>query len=118
MTEEELRPEADQERVELFGYNKRKVQLTPELVEIWMSGVRLLWKSVLTLHNGNEAQAWASVYSKIRELHPDVGPDDLSWALPILTGERDVTEAEGTRMLDRFPDRTPLIDALRAVLGG
>jgi len=118
MTEEDLRPDADQERVELFGYNKRKAQLTPELLKTWMSGVRLLWNRVLALHNGNEAQAWATVYSKIRELHPDVGPDDLDWALPILRSERDVTEAEGARMLERFRNRTPLIDALRAALGG
>ncbi len=115
MTEEDLRPEADQERVELFG--NRTAQVTPELLETWMTGVRLLWNSVLALHNGNEAQAWATGYSKIRELHPDIGPDDLAWALPILSKERDITVEEGARMLARFQDRMPLIDALSAALG-
>lgn len=117
MTEEDLRPNAEQARLELFGGDKSNAQLTPELMETWQTGVRLLWSSVLALHNGDEVQAWATVHTKIRELHPDVGPDDTEWALPILRGERDVTEAEGARMLQRFRDRTPLIDALSAALG-
>ena len=87
------------------------------MCETWQSGVRTLFQEVVRLHGGDEAAAWAAVFSEIRRLHPDVGPDDREWPLPILRGEHDITLDEGRRMLERFRDRTPLLDGLAAALG-
>ena len=90
--------------------------MTPAMCETWQAGVRALFQGVVRLHGGDEAAAWASVFSEIRRLHPDIGPDDREWPLAILRGEHDITLDEGRRMLERFRDRTPLLDGLAAAL--
>ena len=86
------------------------------MVETWQSGVRALFKQVVLLYKGDEESAWNAVFEQVRRLHPDVGPDDREWPYEILTGKRDCSLEEGQRILDRFRDRTVLIDGIAAAL--
>ena len=119
MTEEENRidPGVPDQEVPFFGVDKRLVEVTPAMVETWQAGVRTLFKEVVKLHGGDEAAAWASVASHIKGIAPDIGPDDNDWAYEIVTSKRDCTLEEGRRILERFRERTPLLDALAAALG-
>ena len=107
----------DQEQeVPFLGENKLTAKLTPAMRETWQQGVRALYAQVVALYEGDEAAAWAAIYSEIRRLHPDIGPDDREWPLPILRGDQDITPEEAERMLERFRTRTPLLDGLAAAL--
>lgn len=86
------------------------------MVETWQAGVRTLFKQVVLLKDGDEDAAWESIFKNVCRLHPDVGPDDREWPYEILTGQRDCTLEEGQRILDRFRDRTVLLDGLAAAL--
>lgn len=116
MTEEEDK-KVDDQIVPFFGQNKKDVVVTDAMRETWQSGVRSLYQQVVQLYGGDETAAWAAIFSEVRRLHPDVGPDDREWPLPILRGDRDISPEEAQRMLERFRDRTPLLDGLASALG-
>jgi len=116
LTEQEDK-KRDAQYVPFFGQNKKDVVITVAMREAWQSGVRSLYQQVVQLYGGDETAAWAAIFSEVRRLHPDIGPDDREWALPLLRGDRNITPAEAQRMLERFRDRTPLLDGLAAALG-
>ena len=98
------------------GNGQKRVLVTAGMIETWQSGVRALFKQVVLLHDGDEDSAWNAVFEHICRLHPDVGPDDREWPYEIITGKRDCSLDEAQRILDRFRDRTVLIDGLAAAL--
>ena len=86
-------------------------------VNLWQQGVRSLFNYFVYRSGLTRDEAWATVRS---ELKPRVPATTEEWEYQqiraILYEELNLTVEEAKEMHDRFPDSTPLLDAIRNCL--
>ena len=86
-------------------------------VNLWQQGVRSLFRYFIIRSDLTQDEAWAAVRA---ELIIHVGSDREEWEYQqiraVLYEEINLTVEEAKEMYARFPDSTPLIDAIRACL--
>ena len=91
-----------------------KIKEIEKRMNVWQSGVRTLYKDVQTFHSWTDEHVWGELENEIKRITPEgeFGEDDLAWTREILTSKRDITLWEAVRLLIRFKNSTPLLDAL------
>lgn len=86
-------------------------------VNLWQTGVRSLFKFFIVRSGLTRDQAWAAVRA---ELTKRVPPNREEWEYQqiraVLYEEINMTVEDAKEMYERFPDSTPLIDAIRLCL--
>ena len=94
-----------------------KKQLSLIGLNLWQTGMRSLFRFYLYRSGKTQDEAWAEVR---KELSTRARPDTEEWEYQqiraILYEEYNVTIEDGEEMYEKYPDSTPLIDALRACL--
>ena len=88
-----------------------------EQVRKWYLGVQLTFKQIQKQNNYSKKQAWEKL--KI-ELFKSVSKEDfvqidLEWVEGLLLHEKIPTTEEVSRFEKRYPNQTPLIDALAKI---
>ena len=85
-----------------------------EDVKKWYSGIQTIFEHIQLCNNWSKEEAW----DKLRiELINSVGErnlilDDLEWVRGLLLHGKKPTIEEALRVSQRYPDSTPLLDAL------
>ena len=85
-----------------------------EDVKKWYLGIQTIFEHIQLCNNWNKEEAW----DKLRiELINSVGegeliPDDLEWVKGLLIDGNEINIEEALRVSKRYPDSTPLLDAL------
>ena len=85
-----------------------------EDVKKWYLGVQTIFEHIQLCNNWSKEEAW----DKLRiELINSVGErnlilDDLEWVRGLLLNGKKPTTEEALRVSQRYPDSTPLLDAL------
>ena len=87
----------------------------PQKVRKWYLGIIAIFEHILKKNNWSKKKAWDKL--KI-ELINGVGsknfvPDDLDWVHGILVEDKKPTTQECLRVAQRYPNETPLLDALK-----
>ena len=85
-----------------------------EDVKKWYLGIQTIFEHIQLCNNWSKEEAW----DKLRiELINSVGegeliPDDLEWVKGLLMDGNEINIEEALRVSKRYPDSTPLLDAL------
>ena len=85
-----------------------------EDVKKWYLGIQTIFDHIQLCNNWSKEEAW----DKLRiELINSVGegeliPDDLEWVKGLLIDGNEINIEEALRVSKRYPDSTPLLDAL------
>ena len=85
-----------------------------EDVKKWYLGIQTIFEHIQLCNNWSKEEAW----DKLRiELINSVGernliPDDLEWVKGLLIDGNEINIEEALRVSKRYPDSTPLLDAL------
>ena len=85
-----------------------------EDVKKWYLGIQTIFEHIQLCNNWTKEEAW----DKLRiELINSVGegeliPDDLEWVKGLLMDGNEINIEEALRVSKRYPDSTPLLDAL------
>ena len=84
-------------------------------VNLWMLGLRSLFKYIQVKHDWTEDEAWARIRI---ELIPRSNPEEweLQTIRAVLVEEHNLTLEEAKYWYARAAGETPLIDALRALM--
>ena len=85
-----------------------------EDVKKWYLGIQTIFDHIQLCNNWSKEEAWDKL--KI-ELINSVGegeliPDDLEWVKGLLIDGNEINIEEALRVSKRYPDSTPLLDAL------
>jgi len=85
-----------------------------EDVKKWYLGIQTIFEHIQLCNNWSKEEAWDKL--KI-ELINSVGegeliPDDLEWVKGLLIDGNEINIEEALRVSKRYPDSTPLLDAL------
>ena len=85
-----------------------------EDVKKWYLGIQTIFEHIQLCNNWTKEEAWDKL--KI-ELINSVGegeliPDDLEWVKGLLIDGNEINIEEALRVSKRYPDSTPLLDAL------
>ena len=85
-----------------------------EDVKKWYLGIQTIFEHIQLCNNWSKEEAWDKL--KI-ELINSVGegeliPDDLEWVKGLLIDGNEINIDEALRVSKRYPDSTPLLDAL------
>ena len=85
-----------------------------EDVKKWYLGIQTIFEHIQLCNNWSKEEAWDKL--KI-ELINSVGegeliPDDLEWVKGLLMDGNEINIEEALRVSKRYPDSTPLLDAL------
>ena len=85
-----------------------------EDVKKWYLGIQTIFEHIQLCNNWSKEEAWDKL--KI-ELINSVGegeliPDDLEWVKGLLIDGDEINIEEALRVSKRYPDSTPLLDAL------
>ena len=93
-------------------------QLTLVAVNLWQTGVRSLFKFYQYRHHLTQDEAWANVRAQMestfRTPHEEWEYQEIR---AVLYEDINITLEIAEDMYQRFPDSTPLIDAIKACLG-
>ncbi len=86
----------------------------PQKVRKWYVGIHSIFKYIQKKHNCNKKEAWDKLEI---ELINEVGyenfiPDDLDWVKDLLLYDKFPSTEECLRVAQRYPNKTPLLDAL------
>ena len=87
----------------------------PQKIRQWFLGIHVIFKHIQKKNNWSKQEAWDKL--KI-ELINEVGyenfiPDDLDWVKGILLEDIFPTTEECSRVAQRYPNTTPLLDSLK-----
>ena len=93
-------------------------ELTLAGVNLWQTGVRSLFKFYQYRSKLTQDGAWAEIRAQLKE---DLAPTHEEWEYQeiraVLYEEVNMTLEMAEDMYKRFPDSTPLIDAIKSCLG-
>lgn len=90
------------------------IVVTKQMMEAWQQGVRSLWARLVKKYKGSSNKAEKALKTKLRD--KKISPDDIQWAFEIILEKRDVTMQEAQRMLTRFNEEAPLLEAFSELL--
>ena len=90
----------------------------PKKVREWYLGICLLFNHIRNKNKWSKQEAWDKLAI---QLINTVGsenfiPDDLDWIKSILYHDKFPTTEECLRVAQRYPDETPLLDALKKLI--
>ena len=91
-------------------------QLSVVGINLWQTGVRSLFRYFIFRSKLTQDEAWAAVRVELVERCPLSEEWEYQEIRAILYEEENVTLEIAESMYRRFPDSTPLIDAIRACL--
>ena len=85
-----------------------------EHVQQWYSGIQIIFRHVQESNNWSKQEAWDKLKIELIKAvgEGDFIPDDLDWVRGLLLHGKTPTTEEALRVSKRYPDSTPLIDAL------
>ena len=88
-------------------------------VNLWQTGVRSLFRYYIHRADLTQDEAWAKVRVELTKRVPATSEEwEYQQIRAILYEELNLTVAEAKEMYSRFPESTPLLDAIRACLQG
>lgn len=94
-----------------------KRQLTLVAVNLWQTGVRSLFKYYQYKSQSSQDEAWSAVRAQMESTFTTPHEEwEYQEIRAILYEEENITLEIAEAMYQRFPDSTPLIDAIRACL--
>ena len=86
-------------------------------VNLWQQGVRSLFRFYINRSEQTQDEAWASVRAELEKRVPATSEEwEYQQIRAVLYEEINMTVEDAKEMYSRFPDSTPLIDAIRACL--
>ena len=86
-------------------------------VNLWQTGVRSLFRYYMLRSELSQDEAWAAVRIELTKRVPaDTEEWEYQQIRAVLYEEINMTVEDAKEMYGRFPDSTPLIDAIRACL--
>jgi len=85
-----------------------------EAVTKWYVGIQTIFKHIQTSNHWTKQEAWDKLKIELVNAvgEGDFIPDDLEWVRGLLLYGKKPTTEEALRVSKRYPDSTPLIDAL------
>ena len=85
-------------------------------VNLWQTGVRSLFRYYMLRSELSQDEAWAAVRMELIKRVPAAEEWEYQQIRAVLYEEINMTVEDAKEMYARFPDSTPLIDAIRACL--
>lgn len=85
-------------------------------LNLWQSGIRGLWGFIKLRHGYTDDELWSLLRIKLVELLPDCEEWELQLIRAILVEEHNITLEEGKAWYDRYPNSTPLLDAMKELI--
>lgn len=85
-------------------------------VNLWQTGVRSLFRFYIYRSELSQDEAWALVRVELSIRCPNSEEWEYQQIRAVLYEEMNLTTQEAYEMYDRFPDKTPLLDSIRACL--
>ena len=86
-------------------------------VNLWQTGVRSLFRYFIIRSELTQDEAWAEVRAQLMKRVPTTCEEwEYQQIRAVLYEEINLTVEEAKEMYARFPDSTPLIDAIRSCL--
>jgi hypothetical protein len=86
-------------------------------VNLWQTGVRSLFRYYINRADLTQDEAWAEVRVELAKRVPSTSEEwEYQQLRAVLYEEINLTVEDASEMYARFPDSTPLIDAIRACL--
>ena len=86
-------------------------------VNLWQQGVRSLFRYYIYSSDLTQDEAWAAVRAELAKRVPATSEEwEFQQIRAVLYEELNLTVEDAKEMYGRFPDSTPLIDAIRACL--
>ena len=85
-----------------------------ESVLKWYVGIQTIFKHIQVSNNWSKEKAWDQLEIELINAvgDGDFVPDDLEWVKDLLLYGKKPSTEEALRVSQRYPDSTPLIDAL------
>ena len=93
-------------------------QLSLAGVNLWQTGVRSLFRYLMFRSRLSQDEAWAMIRAELEQIIDYRTPDEWEYQeiRAVLYEEQNMTLEIAEDMYNRFPEKTPLIDAIRACL--
>ena len=82
-------------------------------INLWQTGIRSLFRFYMLRSDKSQDEAWATVRAKLEVSCPDAPEWEYQEIRAILYEEINVTLEQAKGMYNRYPNSTPLLDALR-----
>ena len=90
-----------------------KRQLNLIGINLWQTGIRSLFGFYMLRADKTQDEAWASIREKLEVSCPDAPEWEYQEIRAILYEEMNITLEDAKNMYNRYPNKTPLIDALK-----
>ena len=88
-------------------------------VNLWQTGVRSLFRYYINRSELTQDEAWAEIRAELYKRVPATTEEwEYQQVRAVLYEELNLTVDDAKDMYARFPDSTPLLDAIRACLQG
>ena len=88
-------------------------QLTLVGINLWQTGIRSLFRFYMLRSDKTQDAAWATIREKLEVSCPDAPEWEFQQIRAILYEEINVTLEMAKGMYNRYPNSTPLLDALK-----
>ena len=88
-------------------------QLTVIGINLWQTGIRSRFRFYMLRSDKTQDEAWATVRTRLEVSCPDAPEWEYQEIRAILYEEINVTLEQAHGMYNRYPNSTPLLDALR-----
>ena len=85
-------------------------------VNLWQQGVRSLFRYYINRSEQTQDEAWAAVRVELEKRCPNSEEWEYQQIRAVLYEEINLTVEDAKEMYSRFPDSTPLLDAIRSCL--
>lgn len=95
---------------------KSRQRVSTKCTKLWEQGVRLLFNAYMIKHDLSKDKAWIDLQDKLKARISCVEEWELAVVKAVLCDEHSLNTYEARALYARYSDRTPLIDALQALL--
>ena len=82
-------------------------------INLWQTGIRSLFRFYQLRSDKNQDEAWASIREKLEVSCPDAPEWEFQQIRAVLYEEINITLEMAKDMYNRYPNSTPLLDALK-----
>ena len=97
-------------------FHKSRQCVGPSCTKLWEQGVRTLFNAYMITHDLSEDDAWINLQCELYKRISDVEAWELAVIKAVLCDKYSLNTFEARSLYQRYSDRTPLIDALQALL--
>ena len=94
--------------------NQNTLEKNTEAVKKWYVGIQTIFEHVQTCNKWSKEEAWDRLTIELIKAvgEGELIPDDLEWVRGLLLHGNEPSVEEALRVSKRYPNSTPLIDAL------